>query len=55
MFPLRPAIGETMLGFVLWMGLTQMATLPPTTMIIPKLYGAPALPPQVALAGATAR
>jgi predicted MFS family arabinose efflux permease len=40
LFLLLPASGETMLGFALWMGLTYMATLPPTTGIIAKLYGA---------------
>jgi len=34
-----PASREAMLAFALWMGLTYMATLPPTTGLIAKLYG----------------
>jgi predicted MFS family arabinose efflux permease len=40
LFLLLPASREMLLGFALWMGLTYMATLPPTTGIIAKLYGA---------------
>jgi predicted MFS family arabinose efflux permease len=39
-FLLLPASREVLLGFALWMGLTYMATLPPTSGIIAKLYGA---------------
>jgi len=39
-FLLLPASSEVMLGFALWMGLTYMATLPPTTGLIARLYGA---------------
>ena len=37
---LLPTSREVLLGFALWMGLTYMATLPPTSGIIAKLYGA---------------
>jgi predicted MFS family arabinose efflux permease len=40
LFLLLPASREVLLGFALWMGLTYMATLPPTSGIIAKLYGA---------------
>jgi predicted MFS family arabinose efflux permease len=40
LFLMLPASREMLLGFALWMGLTYMATLPPTTGIIAKLYGA---------------
>jgi predicted MFS family arabinose efflux permease len=40
LFLLAPASREVMLGFALWMGITYMATLPPTSGIIAKLYGA---------------
>jgi predicted MFS family arabinose efflux permease len=40
LFLLLPASREVLLAFALWMGLTYMATLPPTTGIIAKLYGA---------------
>jgi predicted MFS family arabinose efflux permease len=40
LFLCLPASREALLGFALWMGLTYMATLPPTTGIIAKLYGA---------------
>ncbi len=40
LFLLAPASREAMLGFALWMGITYMATLPPTSGIIAKLYGA---------------
>lgn len=40
LFLLLPASREVMLGFALWMGFTYMATLPPTSGIIAKLYGA---------------
>jgi predicted MFS family arabinose efflux permease len=39
-FLLLPASRDVLLGFALWMGLTYMATLPPTSGIIAKLYGA---------------
>lgn len=40
LFLLLPTSRELLLGFALWMGLTYMATLPPTSGIIAKLYGA---------------
>lgn len=40
LFLLLPASREVLLAFALWMGFTYMATLPPTTGIIAKLYGA---------------
>jgi len=40
LFLCLPASSEVLLGFALWMGLTYMATLPPTSGIIAKLYGA---------------
>jgi predicted MFS family arabinose efflux permease len=40
LFLLLPPSREVMLGFALWMGITYMATLPPTSGIIAKLYGA---------------
>jgi predicted MFS family arabinose efflux permease len=40
LFLLAPASREVLLGFALWMGITYMATLPPTSGIIAKLYGA---------------
>lgn len=40
LFVILPASREVLLGFALWMGLTYMATLPPTTGLIAKLYGA---------------
>jgi predicted MFS family arabinose efflux permease len=39
LFLCLPASSEVMLGFALWMGFTYMATLPPTSGIIAKLYG----------------
>lgn len=44
LFLLLPSSAEVMLGFALWMGLTYMATLPPTTGIIAELYGARLVP-----------
>jgi predicted MFS family arabinose efflux permease len=40
LFLLLPSSGGLLLGFAVWMGMTYMATLPPTTGIIAKLYGA---------------
>ena len=40
LFLLLPPSAGVLLGFALWMGFTYMATLPPTTGIIAKLYGA---------------
>jgi predicted MFS family arabinose efflux permease len=40
LFIAAPKTEAVMLGFALWMGLTYMATLPPTTGLIAKLYGA---------------
>ena len=34
-----PKTSATMLGFALWMGITYMATLPPTAGLLGKLYG----------------
>ncbi len=39
LFLLLPASSATLFGFALWMGFTYLATVPPTTGIIAKLYG----------------
>lgn len=39
LFLVLPASESMLLGFALWMGFTYMATLPPTTGLIAKLYG----------------
>ncbi len=39
-FVISPPTQPVLLGFALWMGVTYMATLPPTTGLIGKLYGA---------------
>jgi MFS family permease len=41
LFLLVPSTETTLLLFALWMGITYMATLPPTTGLIARLYGAP--------------
>ena len=39
LFLLVPTSQATMLGFAVWMGLTYMATLPPTSGLVAKLFG----------------
>jgi predicted MFS family arabinose efflux permease len=50
LFLAAPKTSAVMLGFAVWMGATYMATVPPTTGVIARRYGAAHLAPLLAVA-----